>query len=121
MVYNFTLTEELLFNLTKKDYISPLSQFNVPMTVILFLFEIVSPISLLLNLFVFVSCIIILWKKSSDRPALIFIAFNSVLDIFTTVTNAIVITGAVNPSLANVVVLPEAGELTHRCSVEKGT
>lgn len=120
MSYTYILTENILTNLTGKNYISPLAKFNLPMKVLLLTFEILSPISLFLNLFVFFSCFAILFKKTCDRPALVFIAYNSLLDVFTTIADAIVITGAVNPSLANADDLPDEQELEHRCSVEKG-
>ena len=118
------LTPELLFNLTGgRDYISPLQKFNIPIQVLLVIFEVITPVSLILNFFVFFSCIAILVRRSSDRPALIFIAYNALLDVFIIIADAIVMTGAVNPPLGSIPVggiFPDEWELTRRCSVEKG-
>ena len=117
-----TLTPDFLLNLTSgRDFIGPLSAFNGPASVVFLLFEFVSPLSLALNLFVLVSCAAILVRGSSDRPALVLIAYNALLDIFTIVADALVATSAVNPSLAETAApLPDGRELQRRCSVEHG-
>ncbi len=104
------------------DFISPLRRYNLPVSIVTVVFELVTPVALVLNLFVFVSCLLILSKQKSDRPALVFVAYNSLLDIFTIVADALVITGAVNSSLADVDDdgLPTEEILTKRCSAEKG-
>ena len=123
-IEKYPLTPELLFNLTGgRDFIGPLQKFNVPMQVLLVVFEVITPVSLTLNFFVFFSCIAILIRKTSDRPALIFIAYNALLDVFIITSDHIVMTGAANPPLGDVPiggVLPDEEELTRRCSVEKG-
>lgn len=54
----YTLTPELLLNLTNgHDFIKPLTRFNGPTKAVLVLFEFISPLSLVLNAFVLVSCL----------------------------------------------------------------
>ena len=144
MALNFTLTLIEFQNLTPThDFVSPLREFNLFEEICLVLFEIVTPLSLLFNLFVFVSCLAILFKSVSQRvcrqqrthkemfqkeedrhPSLVFIGFNSLLDILTSIVDALVITKTVDPQLATAVShpneLPTLETLVFRCQIEKG-
>ena len=124
MYYYYVLDEASLLDLTGgRDFVSGLQSFNTPIAVLLVVFEVITPVSLALNLFVFFSCAAILGRQCSDRPALLFIAYNALLDLFISVADALVMTGAINPSLGTIPVggdLPTEEQLTRRCSQEKG-
>ena len=118
------LTPDSLYNLTGgEDFVSPLQGLNTPSSVLLYLFEFLGPVAFVLNLFVLVSCLIILRHGDTDRPSLVFVAHNALLDLVTILFDALVVTDAVTPSLTEeegAGSLPKAGELGNACRVEQG-
>lgn len=122
-LWNTTLTLSQFQDLSpEKDFLTPLINFNLPTQIVILVFQFLTPISIVLNAFVLVSCGTILFSGRSDRPALLYIAYNSAVDLFTIVADAIVLTGAVNPSLDGLKIenLPSQSELQTRCMIEKG-
>lgn len=121
-LWNTTLTLSQFQDLSpEKDFLTPLINFNLPTQIVILVFQFLTPISIVLNAFVLVSCGTILFSGRSDRPALLYIAYNSAVDLFTIVADAIVLTGAVNPSLDGLKIenLPSQSELQTRCMIEK--
>ncbi len=57
---------------------------------------------------------------TSDRPSLVLVAYNAALDLLTILFDALVLSNAVNPSLAEKESLPEAKEMESACRIEQG-
>ncbi len=117
----FLLSPEYLRNLTGGiDFVTPLAHLDSAAASLALLSDLVSPVSLSLNVFVLASCVGILRRGASDRPALVFIAHNAGLSVVSVCVNALLVVGVVNPSLEDEPELPSKEKLNKRCSGEQG-
>ncbi len=126
VIREFQLTPPILFNLTGGvDFVSPLSALNGPVEATRIFFFITAPVAFLLNVFVFASCLYIVVYHSkvvvgqNFRPTFVFIAFNAILDTYGIIVDGLIVTGALNPSIAHEAELPDEELLLKRCRAEK--